>query len=76
MDTTETPTLEQFVDVREMHQHVRQIFATVDSLRWFVRRHRAQLVQDQAMIVIAGRMRFNPKRFKESAINIGLRAAA
>lgn len=67
--------LDAFVEFQDLHQSVQSIFQTEDSLKWFLRRNRAKLVDSGAMIIIAGRMRFHPERFKQTAVEIGQRAA-
>jgi len=72
MQTTNTPnTLDDFVDLRELLPRVEQTFPTEQSAKWFIRQHRHELVEAGALIVLTGRLRFNPQRFKEAAVNIG-----
>lgn len=76
MRDTELPTLDEYVDLRGLLENVKQAFPTEDSVRWFVRRHRDALAASGAVIIITGRMRFHPARFKQAAVEIGQRAAA
>ena len=76
MQVTELPPLDEFVDMRHLLPNVAQTFQTEDSVRWFVRRHRDALASSGAIIIVTGRMRFHPTRFKQVAVEIGQRAAA
>jgi hypothetical protein len=76
MTETEIPSLDEFVDLAALQASVSTTFLTVDSLRWYVRQNRAALVDQGALIIVAGRMRFNPSRFKQAAVSIGRKAAA
>lgn len=76
MTETEVPSLDEFVDLATLQASVATTFPTVDSVRWYVRQNRTALVEQGALIVVAGRMRFNPSRFKQAAVSIGRKAAA
>lgn len=75
MQPTASPTLDDFVDMQDLLPSVEQTFPTKDSLGWFIRRHRDTLVEAGALIVITGRLRFHPQRFKEVAVEIGRQLA-
>lgn len=76
MSNTELPPLDEYVDLQGLLETVKQAFPTEDSVRWFVRRHRDELAAAGAVIIITGRMRFHPTRFKQVAVEIGHKAAA
>ena len=76
MTTADIPSLDEFVDLETLQASVSNTFPTVDSVRWYVRQNRADLVDQGALIVVAGRLRFNPPRFKLAAVSIGRRAAS
>lgn len=76
MRDIELPPLDDYVDLPGLLDKVRPAFPTEDSVRWFVRRHRDALAASGAVIIITGRMRFHPARFKQAAVEIGQRAAA
>lgn len=76
MHTSELPALEHFVSIDKMFSEVEATFVTLDSLRWFVRRNRDDLVRRGALIIVTGRMRFHPALFKQAAVEIGQKAAA
>ncbi len=69
--TTHPNTLDDYVDFRELLPQVAQTFPTEQSLKWFIRQHRNELVKAAALIVLTGRLRFHPQRFKEAAVVIG-----
>ncbi len=76
MTETEVSSLDEFVDLATLQASVATTFPTVDSVRWYVRQNRAALVEQGALIIVAGRMRFNTPRFKLAAVSIGRKAAA
>ena len=71
MQNSTPNTLDDFVDLRELLPRVEQTFPTEQSAKWFVRQHRDELVEAGALIVLTGRLRFHPQRFKEAAVTIG-----
>lgn len=79
MQDTSTPitALGDFVDLPTLHQSpgIGDTFPSSDSLKWFIRQHRAELVQRGALISITGRLRFHPALFQQAAIEIGRRSA-
>lgn len=76
MSYTELPSLDEYVELPALLDSVKPTFPTEDSVRWFVRRNRDALAASGAVIIITGRMRYHPARFKQSAVEIGQRAAA
>jgi len=76
MRDTDLPPLDEYVDLQGLLDNVKQAFPTEDSVRWFVRRQRDALAASGAVIIIAGRMRYHPQRFKQAAVEIGQKAAA
>lgn len=75
MKVTELPPLDEYVELQDLLDSVKA-FPTEDSVRWFVRRNRDALASTGAVIIITGRMRYHPERFKQAAVEIGQRAAA
>ena len=75
MLNTELPPFDEYGDLRNLLDSVRPAFPTEDSVRWFVRRHRDALAAAGAVIIITGRMRYHPARFKQAAVEIGQKAA-
>lgn len=76
MRDTELPHLDEFVESQVLLGTVKPAYPTKSSLDWFVRRHRDALAAAGAVIIIAGRMRYHPERFKKAAVEIGRKAAA
>lgn len=76
MRDTDLPSLDEYVDMQGLLDKIKQAFPTKDSALWFVRRNRDALASSGALIIIAGRMRFHPDRFKQAAVEIGQKAAA
>jgi hypothetical protein len=69
--------LGDYVDLQVLHQSpgVRDTFPSSDSIKWFIRQHRAELVQRGALISLTGRLRFHPVLFQQVAVEIGRRTA-
>lgn len=76
MANTELPPLDEYVDLQALLNDVKQAYPTEESVRWFVRNHRDALAASGAVIIITGRMRYHPARFKQAAVEIGQKAAA
>lgn len=68
------PPLAEYVDLKDAQATLGH-FPTLDSLRWFVRRNRAQLVENGALILVAGRQKLHPGRTEEVVVDVGHRAA-
>lgn len=75
MRNTELPPFDEYVELRDLLDSVKPAYPTEDSVRWFVRRHRDALAAAGAVIIITGRMRYHPERFKQAAVEIGQKAA-
>lgn len=61
----------------ELHQQSNpHIFPTVESWRWFVRQHRAELTERRAVCYVAGRMFVQADNFNRAIVDIGCRLAA
>lgn len=71
----DAPPLGEFVELRELaaRDDIRTTFPTEQSLRWFVRNHRSELVQAGALIALTNRLKFHPANFQRAAVNIGQR---
>ncbi len=76
MIEAELPSLDEFVDLETLHASVHNTFPTQQSIRWYLRGNRDALVEHGALIVVAGRLRFHPGRFKLAAVAIGQKAAS
>lgn len=51
------------------------VFGSVESLRWFVRKHQAELVDAGALFRLAARWMVDPPAFDAAVLEIGARAA-
>lgn len=67
--------LVEYVEPAELLKHVEPIFPTQSSLLWYVRRHRAELAQREAFIIVGRRLLFHPVRFSAVVREIGELAA-
>lgn len=61
---------------REYLQGREHIFPSVESLRWFTRQHRAELIERQALVMPSGRKLVNAPAMDRAIIDIGARLAA
>ena len=52
-----------------------QVFPGPESLRWFERQHRAELVDKGAILLVNGRKLVNPAAFDAAVLEIGKRLA-
>lgn len=52
-----------------------EVFPTEESLRWFIRRHRSELVQSGALVIPNGRKLAVVERFDQTVQAIGERRA-
>jgi hypothetical protein len=73
MSEQDIPKLDDFVEIADLQSAVSRTFPTIDSVRWFVRRHRADLVENGSLILVGRRMMFHVDRFKNAAVQIGQR---
>lgn len=80
MQSTENtaPPLGEFVGMADLLaiETVNAKFPTRHSLEWYLRRHRDQLAERGALILVAGRLQFHPVRFQAAVVEIGRQAAA
>lgn len=53
-----------------------QVFPGVESLRWFERQHRAELIERGAILMPAGRKLVDPAAFDRAVVEIGKRLAS
>lgn len=51
------------------------VFATTESVRWFTRKHQAELVEAGALFRLAARWMIDPSAFDAAVLEIGARAA-
>lgn len=51
------------------------VFPSVESLRWFERQHRAELLRQGAIVAPTGRKLVDPAAFDQAVVTIGRRLA-
>lgn len=51
------------------------VYPSAESLKWFVRKNRAQLVEAGALLKPTGRVLVKPDAFDRAVVDIGLRRA-
>ncbi len=69
------PSALEFVPWRDLQKTLPELFPTVHSLQWFIRRHQAELARGYGIVHITGRLFGHPERFPELVIEIGSRSA-
>lgn len=74
--TTRSP-LEDYVNASDLLalKQIAVLFPSDNSLEWFIRRNRQRLVDADALIVVAGRLKFHVSRFEAAVVDIGRDAA-
>lgn len=73
METNQPLRLETPAEYVAARSHV---FPGVESLRWFERSHRAELIERGAIIMPNGRKLIDPVAYDQAVIDIGKRMAA
>jgi hypothetical protein len=68
-------TIEALVPLAQYQQSRAHLFPSIESLRWFARKHRPELNQAAAILQIAGRVNVNPAAFDAVVLEAGKRAA-
>lgn len=72
MSTTQTLSLVTPADYVAQRS---QVFPGVESLRWFERQHRAELIERGAILMPNGRKLLDPEAFDRAVVEIGKRLA-
>lgn len=72
MSTTQTLSLVTPADYVAQRS---QVFPGVESLRWFERQHRAELLERGAILMPNGRKLLDPEAFDRAVVEIGKRLA-
>jgi hypothetical protein len=70
------PDIENLIRLSEYHEFRQHIFPSATSLHWFLRKHKEQLVQHGALLMLNGRWLASPDRFDAYLANAGATAAA
>lgn len=52
------------------------VFPSPTSLQWFIRRHRARLVETGALLHVAGRLLIHAPKFDQAVMDLGRERAA
>jgi hypothetical protein len=73
---SDAPRLAQLCTFEACQQANPHIWPSVQSLRWFYRAHRQELIQAQAVVEVAGRSLVNSPVFVGKVLEIGSRTAA
>ena len=69
-------TAAEMVPPAEYQQQRQSIFPSQDSLRWFIRQHHQELVQQHALLMPAGKKLIAPSNFDRVVVEVGARLAA
>jgi hypothetical protein len=63
--------LNDHISFEDALERYSKFFPSKDSLRWFLRKHRVQLEDSGAAILIAGRIFLHTERFDQAILDIG-----
>ncbi len=74
--TQQIPPLAEYVDLDSMQARLSGFFPTATSFRWFVRQRRDILVDELALIMVAGRMKFHPALTETVVVKVGRQSAS
>lgn len=67
----------QLLEIEEWRQrYAAHVYRTPDSIKWFLRQHRDELIEAGALVAPTGRFLVNPQRFDAAVHKIGQRLAA
>jgi len=75
MSDTNASPLAGLLKLEEYQQQRAHMFPGLESLRWYMRNHRAGLQQAGALLYIAGRLWVDPTRFDAQVLDAGRQAA-
>lgn len=64
------PAIAELLEAAEYARARTKIFPSVESWRWFYRRHRAELFEIGAVLEVAGRLMVVPSRFDEAIFRL------
>ncbi|MEB0056494.1 hypothetical protein [Variovorax sp. LG9.2] len=76
MDITTPSSLADLQKLDEYQRSTSHIFPGIQSIRWYVRQHREDLVRSGALLTIAGRHWVQPVKFDRCVIALGEGIAA
>ena len=69
-----TETVQALAPSREYQESRAHLFPSIESLRWFIRRNKAELIEAGALLEIAGRTRISPAAFDGVVLAVAKRA--
>ena len=70
-----TPSVSNLVPLAEYQEHRPHLFPSLHSLAWYTRQHRAELVEDGALVLHTGRWLAVPDLFDAFVLHAGKRSA-
>ena len=76
MDITAPSPLAELQKLDEYQQRTAHIFPGIQSIRWYVRQHREDLVRSGALLTIAGRHWVHTPKFDRCVLALGSGVAA
>ena len=68
-------TVQALVSLQAYQQSRAHLFPSVESIRWYVRRHREELIDGGAVLTVAGRVQVSPGAFDGCLLVLGKRDA-
>ncbi len=71
-----TETVQALVPPLDYQGSRAHLFPSIESLRWFIRCNKPELIEAGALLEIAGRIRINPEAFDGVVLAVGKRTMA
>lgn len=71
MNITAPSALDDLQKLDAYQQRTSHIFPGIQSIRWYVRQHRVDLVRSGALLTIAGRHWIAPSKFDQCVLALG-----
>ncbi|MEJ7685680.1 MAG: hypothetical protein WKG52_01025 [Variovorax sp.] len=69
----ETSVLADLIKPQAYQQRTSNFFPSIESMRWYIRQHRTELVKERALLYIAGRLWISPAKFDACVFERGAR---
>jgi hypothetical protein len=68
-------TVQTLVSLQVYQQSRANLFGSIESIRWYARQHRDDLIKAGALLTVAGRVKVDPAQFDSCVLAFGKQAA-
>lgn len=75
METIEGPRADELVPPETYAESRPHLFPRPSSMPWFIRVHKARLIEGGALVLVGGRWLASPRHFDRVAVAVGREAA-